>query len=94
MSYKKAIDLIPADLLAQIQQYVNGGYIYIPKADKSRAEWGSNTVIRAELALRNQNIYEDYLNGMTSPQLAGKYYLSEKSIHRILRDRRKCPAHT
>lgn len=93
MSYQKAIDLIPADLLKQLQQYVDGGYIYIPRADQNRSEWGAHTATRAELADRNHEIYQDYQNGLTSPQLAAKYYLSVKSIHRILRGQRTAPAH-
>ncbi|MDE7176246.1 MAG: hypothetical protein K2O59_00335 [Lachnospiraceae bacterium] len=35
--------------------------------------------------MRDQQIYKDYLAGRKTSELACKYYLSEKSIQRILR---------
>ena len=42
------------------------------------------TVMTAE-SYRNQAIYKDYRSGMKVVELACKYYLSEKSIQRIIR---------
>ena len=43
------------------------------------------TQIKQELLVRNRQIYRDYLAGSKASELACKYYLSEKSIQRILR---------
>jgi len=47
--------------------------------------WGTKTQTKQELLARNQQIYKDYLAGSKTSELACKYYLSEKSIQRILR---------
>lgn len=79
MSYKKAKNLLPADLMELIQNYVEGETIYIPRRNDQKKKWGSNTAI-----------YNDYLYGIDIAALAMKYYLSAKSIQRIvLTERRK-----
>lgn len=85
MRYKKAEEILPKELIEQIQQYVDGENIYIPRKSESRKNWGSNTTTKQELQDRNQNIYKDYQLGKKMGELAKKYYLSEKSIQRILK---------
>ena len=41
MKYKKAQDILPSDIIEILQQYIEGGYIYIPK--KTKKSWGENT---------------------------------------------------
>ena len=41
MSYIKAEDILPKELLETIQQFVDGQLIYIPCKEKQ--EWGSGT---------------------------------------------------
>ncbi|MBE5965380.1 MAG: hypothetical protein E7255_00115 [Lachnospiraceae bacterium] len=89
MSYKKAEHVLPSELVALIQDYVDGEYIYIPRKDRKRKAWGSNTMIREELETRNASIYSDYLNGMSTNSLADKYYLSIKSIQRIVLNKKR-----
>jgi Mor family transcriptional regulator len=84
MSYIKATKLLPMDLVELIQDYIDGEYIYIPKKEINKKTWGENTSTRKELAVRNVDIYEKYNNGYTVGVLADKYYLSEKSIQRII----------
>ena len=43
MSYKKADELLPAELVRQIQQYVDGTSIYIPRREENRQHWGCAT---------------------------------------------------
>ena len=85
MGYLKALEILPADIIKQIQEYVDGEAIYIPRIKESKREWGSRTNTRAILETRNKNVYEDYLAGMSLTQLAKKYFLVEKSIQRIVR---------
>lgn len=89
MGYIKAETVLPSEIIELIQQYVDGKNIYIPRKAQSRQEWGAGTQVRQELLLRNQQIYADYLAGNSVSELAGKYFLSEKSIQRILRAFRK-----
>lgn len=88
MSYRRAEEILPIEIIELIQQYVDGENIYIPRKAKKRKEWGTDTGIRQELHIRNVVIYEDYRAGMKVVELAGKYFLSEKSIQRIIRSMR------
>ena len=85
MSYIRAEEILPIEVIELIQQYVDGDNIYIPRKAAHRQAWGEGTQIRQELLLRNRQIYKDYLAGSRTSELACKYFLSEKSIQRILR---------
>lgn len=85
MGYLKALEILPADIIQQIQEYVDGEAIYIPRIKESKRAWGTSTNTKVFLDNRNKNVYEDYLAGMSFTQLAKKYFLVEKSIQRIIR---------
>ena len=84
MGYIRAEEILPIEVIELIQQYV-GENIYIPRKPTNRQAWGTGTQIKQELWIRNRQIYKDYLAGSKTSELASKYYLSEKSIQRILR---------
>ncbi len=84
MSYKKAAHVLPQDLLLKVQEYIDGEFLYIPRAADNKKDWGEATSTRQELQDRNRSIYADYLAGIDMETLAGKYYLSLKSIQRIV----------
>lgn len=86
MGYMKAEEILPMEIIELIQQYVDGETIYIPRRAENRQEWGHNTHIKQELSVRNEQIYEAYQNGMKMPELAVRFFLSEKSIQRIVRE--------
>lgn len=85
MSYIKAEEILPIEVIELIQQYVDGKNIYIPRKQNHRQQWGAQTSYKHELQKRNQMIYRDYLSGTKIYDLAQNYYLSEKSIQRIIR---------
>ena len=84
MSYIKAEEILPEDLIRQIQEYADGVYIYIPRKPGTRHPWGLETDYKAELKFRNDRIRGDYAAGEGVRALSSKYHLSEKSIRRIL----------
>ena len=86
MGYIKAEEILPIEIIELIQQYVDGENIYIPRKENKRQAWGTGTQIRRELSERNEAIFRDYLMGMKVAELACKYYLSEKSIQRIVKE--------
>ncbi len=88
MSYIVAQQVLPRELLERVQHYIDGEYIYIPRKSSNKREWGSRTAIRSELAQRNQAIFQDYQSGIAATFLAEKYYLSLKSIQRIIRQQK------
>ncbi len=85
MGYIRAEEILPPDIIKLIQDYVDGMNIYIPRKEDNRQEWGNGTLIRQELQERNSLIHADYEQGYKFSELAIKYYLSEKSIQRIIR---------
>lgn len=89
MSYASARDIFPEEILEIIQKYVDGECIYIPKKEENRAAWGEKTKTKKDLAKRNFKIYNDYLNGMSTASLSEKYFLSTKSIQRIILKKKK-----
>ena len=86
MSYLRAEEILPKELLEAVQQYVDGQSVYIPAKEKS--DWGSGTDTKQILDVRNREIYEKHLAGASIQTLAGEYALSEKSIQRIVREQR------
>lgn len=89
MGYIKAEDILPIEIIALIQNYVDGQNIYIPRKADCRMSWGSGTDIRNELCARDSQIYSDFVSGKSVQELAVCYYLSEKSIHRIIHKEKK-----
>lgn len=90
MSYIKAEYVLPQELLELIQNYVDGEYLYIPRKIEKRKNWGETTDTKKVTQIRNQEIYKKYIEGMKTAKLADEYFLSEKSIQRIvLQEKRK-----
>ena len=40
MSYKNGKDFLPPSLLKELQNYIQGELVYIPKIEQTRAGWG------------------------------------------------------
>ena len=89
MRYKNATQHLPKELLEQVQQYADGEFLYIPRIKGSKKEWGEKTATRRELKARNERIYKEYLAGERTEALARRYYLSVKSIQRIIVSRKR-----
>lgn len=87
VNYKNANNILPENLVSEIQQYVQGQYIYIPIKDKvintSLTEYGR------ELKKRNEHIFTKSLEGVSNQKLADLYHLSASSIRRIIIEQRK-----
>ncbi len=73
MSYQNSIDLLPKELIEQVQEYIDGKVIYIPKS-KTQKHWGENTNTKQVLASRNSQICINFQNGMSIKQLSEKYF--------------------
>ena len=87
MKYNNANDVLPEDLLALVQEYIQGEYLYVPVKDRHIAESPSD--YQNELEKRDAHIYTKYLEGMGNKQLSRMYNLSESSIRRIILKQRK-----
>lgn len=86
MSYLRAEDVLPKEVIETIQQYVSGKTIYIPTKEKQ--DWGANTDTKQVLDERNREIYDSYKQGISVKKLASEHLLAEKSIQRIIRNQK------
>jgi Mor family transcriptional regulator len=84
MKYVKASAVLPETLITEIQKYVQGETIYIPKPPSSREKWGSKSGSRRLLKSRNKSIKNAFTNGMTINGLAKQYCLSVETIKKIV----------
>ncbi|MDE5777015.1 MAG: hypothetical protein K2I10_00670 [Lachnospiraceae bacterium] len=84
MGYKNGKEILPVELIRQIQQYVDGENIYIPKKEETRICWGQNTDTRKLLHRRNTEIYQKYLKGDRVADLSEEYHISTQGIYKIL----------
>lgn len=91
MSYKRADDILPENILEILQMYVSGEAIYVPKKKECRKRWGSSTGVNEKLRIRNEQILKQHQKGVSTKELAQRYYLTEKSIQRILREMQAKP---
>lgn len=89
MRYVKALDVLPEEVIKIIQEYVDGDYLYIPRKNENHKAWGENSGVKNMLKARNTEIYEKHVNGATISELTQEYYLSEKSIRRIVNQEKK-----
>lgn len=87
MKYKNAVKILPPDLIEQLQQYVQGEYLYVPI--KGREVHTNMTDYALEVQKRDEHIYTNHLQGVSNAELAHKYALSESSIRRIIIKERK-----
>ena len=92
MVCKNGANVLPAHLLAEVQKYINGELIYVPKKESKKAEWGQLSGTKTELKKRNECIYKLYLEGISVSELADMYYLSCETIKKIVYGRRKNPS--
>ena len=89
MRYIRADKVLPIEIIELIQNYIDGENIYIPRKEDNKQTWGNGTRIRQELDERNSSIFADYQQGIQISELAEKYFLSEKSIQRIILEKKK-----
>ncbi|QBD83914.1 hypothetical protein EQG73_00665 [Clostridium tetani] len=88
MKYAKAQDVLPEEIVKIIQEYVDGKYLYVPRKHGNHKAWGEKSGIKNSLKARNNEIYKKYINGTSVDVLTQEYYLSEKSIRRIISDQK------
>jgi len=84
LSYRNAREILPAKLIREIQRFVNGEIIYIPKQTDEKIKWGDKNGSRKKYEKRNSDIKALKHGGMTVDELSRRYYLSADSIRKIL----------
>ena len=86
MSYINAEEVLPKDLIEEIQKYIDGQLMYIPRKNENVLSWGEKNGTKEKLAERNQMIVNRFYSGETITELGQAYYLSEKRIQGIIHE--------
>ncbi|BCJ98263.1 CD3324 family protein [Anaerocolumna chitinilytica] len=84
MSYVNGKEILPENILEEIQKYFGGGLIYIPQPKEERCKWGSRTATKEELEQRNAKIRQRKMEGTPISELMEEFHLSYDSIKRII----------
>jgi Mor family transcriptional regulator len=83
LNYKKGADVLPARLLKEIQEYVEGSLVYIPKKS-NKAGWGYVSGARESIDRRNRKIMSLFEQGETIEALSDRFHLGEDTIKKIV----------
>ena len=86
MRYRKASDVLPDELLREVQKYVSGEALYFPKYNE-RKKWGEATGASVYYKQRNAEIKEKFAQNISIEKLADEYNLSVESIKKIIYQR-------
>lgn len=87
MGYKNAAELLPPNLLKDLQKYFSGGIIYVPKTSK-KAAWGELSGSRKDIDNRNRDIRLLFRSGVKVCELSEQFFLSEETIKKIVYTKR------
>lgn len=83
MKYKNAAEILPPVLLREVQYYIEGELLYIPKSE-SKLEWGTVSGSKKFYLERNSRIKGLFYEGMPIEELAKKFGLSGSTIKKII----------
>lgn len=87
MKYKNANDVLPTELVKELQKYIQGEFLYIPIKEKKKHR--AVTEYKIELEKRNNRLYKMHLEGVKNEQLAKNFSLSESSVRRVIVEQRR-----
>lgn len=83
MKYINAAEILPEQLLKELQRYADGDVLYIPKAS-TKKEWGASSGSRTFYEERNKEIQRLYREGHSLDALAKQYGLAYSTIKKII----------
>ncbi len=83
MKYINAGEILPAELLQEVQKYASGTLLYIPKGEEEAA-WGEVSGYKKYLIKRNKMIQNHFRYGMQVEDISKLYCLSEETVKKIV----------
>jgi hypothetical protein len=83
MKYRNASDILPDELLKEVQKYTSAEALYIPSKGE-RKKWGNGSGARAFYEQRNEEIRRKYAQKVGMEELADQYSLSYETIRKIV----------
>lgn len=84
MNYLNASDVLPKELLKEIQKYAGGTLLYVPKEEVDEKTWGEVSGQKKYYKKRNRMMINKFLYGITIDQLAKEYCLSKDTVKKIV----------
>ena len=84
MKYVNAKMILPDVLVKELQDYIQGGYFYVPTKQEQQKRWGEVSGYRKELEQRNRKIKDEHDRGVSMECLSEKYSLSFHAIRKII----------
>lgn len=83
MKYVNAAEILPDKLLKELQKYIDGEVLYIPKAS-TKKKWGAASGSRLFYQERNKEIQRLYKAGYSIEVLVERYNLANSTIKKII----------
>jgi len=83
MKYINAAEILPEQLLKELQTYIDGEILYIPKAS-AKKEWGSTSGARTFYQERNKEMQKLFKEGYSIDALTERYGLAYSTIKKII----------
>lgn len=83
MKYINAAEILPEKLLREIQTYIDGDVLYIPKTSAKKV-WGSVSGSREFYQKRNKEIQFLFKNGYSIEDLSQQYGLAHSTLKKII----------
>lgn len=83
MKYLNAAEVLPEDLLMEIQKHIKGEFLYIPSGD-DHIRWGEKNGSRSYFKNRNRQIKQDYKNGLSIEEISHNYGLAFDTVRKIV----------
>ena len=83
MKYLNAAEILPERLLKELQTYIDGEVVYIPKSSMKK-EWGAASGSRTFYQERNREIQKLYREGSSIAMLMKRYGLAYSTIKKII----------
>lgn len=93
MKYENANDVLPKDLLEQVQKIAGGRLLYIPIAGDKKL-WGEKTGNRFRVKMRNREIREKFAAGASADTLSAEYFLTPETIRNIIYEKKEMQSMT
>ncbi len=83
MKYINAAEILPEQLLKELQTYIDGNVLYVPKAS-AKKEWGAASGARTFFQERNKEIQKRFKEGCSIDVLTEQYGLAYSTIKKII----------
>lgn len=83
MKYINAAEILPEKLLKEIQMYIDGVILYIPKTSAKKG-WGLVSGSRKFYQKRNKEIKFLFKNGYSIEALSKRYGLAHSTLKKII----------